>query len=132
MSQGKNVFIAVLLVLLVLATIMIVFSWNNDQENNESLSDDLDDGEEMVDIDDVVLATLTMEEAQQIAMMSEECSMTGVLSDNFTYNNSSKTWWVDLDRMPELANDGCNPACVIWEATSTAEVNWRCTGLIAE
>ena len=132
MSQTKNVVIGVLIVLLILAIIVIVLSWNNEQENNESFSDDLDDEEEMVDVGDVVLATLTMEEAQQIAMASEECSMTGVLSDNYTYNGSSKTWWVDLDRIPELANDGCNPACVVWEATSTAEVNWRCTGLITE
>ncbi|KKU82706.1 MAG: hypothetical protein UY09_C0007G0014 [Parcubacteria group bacterium GW2011_GWA2_47_8] len=33
-------------------------------------------------------------------------------------------------RMPGLDADGCNPACVVSEATRAAEVNWRCTGLV--
>ncbi|MBU1177292.1 hypothetical protein KKH96_02495 [Patescibacteria group bacterium] len=68
-------------------------------------------------------------EIHSIASNSKECSMAGVLTDNYFYNENSKTWWIDLERMSELENDGCNPACVVSEETKTAEVNWRCTGL---
>lgn len=73
--------------------------------------------------------TITQEEALRIAQDTKECPMTGILSDDISYNPNSKTWWIDLDRMPELEKDGCNPACVVSEQTKTAEVNWRCTGL---
>lgn len=74
-------------------------------------------------------ANMTQEEAIRIAQGTQECSMAGILSDRASYNPNSKTWWIDLDRMPELEKDGCNPACVVSEQTKTAEVNWRCTGL---
>lgn len=46
-----------------------------------------------------------------------------------SYNPDTKTWWfdVDLNNIPE----GCSPACVVLEDTGTAEINWRCTGLIS-
>jgi hypothetical protein len=70
------------------------------------------------------------EEALDIAQQSTDCSMAGILTDEINYNAITKTWWINLERMPELEKDGCNPACVISEKTRTAEVNWRCTGLI--
>lgn len=73
---------------------------------------------------------ISEEQALQIAMDSEDCSMAGVLTDNIIYNAVTKRWWIDLERMPELDEDGCNPACVVSEETKTAEVNWRCTGVI--
>ncbi|MFH1979037.1 MAG: Gmad2 immunoglobulin-like domain-containing protein [Patescibacteria group bacterium] len=76
--------------------------------------------------------SLLPEEIHAIANSSEECSMAGVLTDDYFYNENSKTWWIDLERMPELEKDGCNPACVVNEETKTAEVNWRCTGAIPE
>jgi hypothetical protein len=74
--------------------------------------------------------SFSKEEALTIAQQSTDCSMVGVLTDEINYNAVTKTWWIDLERMPELENDGCNPACVVNEETKTAEVNWRCTGLI--
>jgi len=74
-------------------------------------------------------SALTQAEAIVIAG-SSDCTGVGALSDDVYYNENSHTWWIDLERMPELENDGCNPACVVSEETKTAEVNWRCTGLI--
>jgi len=48
----------------------------------------------------------------------------GALKDTATYNESTKTWWIDLD----IEKPGCNPACVVYE-DETVEINWRCTGL---
>ena len=42
------------------------------------------------------------------------------------YNESTGTWWIDLD----VVRPGCNPACVVNVANKPAEINWRCTGLI--
>lgn len=75
---------------------------------------------------------LSSDEVLAIAMESKECSMAGILTDEYFYNENSKTWWIDLERMPELENDGCNPACVVSEETKTAEVNWRCAGLVPD
>jgi len=41
-------------------------------------------------------------------------------------NNYTGTYWIDLD----IDKPGCNPACVVDTVTKTAEINWRCTGLI--
>lgn len=43
------------------------------------------------------------------------------------YNENTKTWWFDL----EFKKEGCSPACVVYE-NKTAEINWRCTGLLPE
>ncbi|MFH1401730.1 MAG: hypothetical protein ABIG40_02095 [Parcubacteria group bacterium] len=73
---------------------------------------------------------ISREEALGIAQESKDCSDAGVLTDRISYNGITKTWWIDLERFPELEKDGCNPACVVWEDTKTAEVNWRCTGVL--
>lgn len=46
------------------------------------------------------------------------------------YNKISKTWWFDAN-LNEVKK-GCNPACVVSEETKTAEINWRCTGLLRQ
>jgi len=76
------------------------------------------------------------EEAQPEEHMSEErareiagasvCTENGSLNDEADYNNTTKTWWIGLN----IEKEGCAPACVVDEATETAEINWRCTGLI--
>lgn len=43
-------------------------------------------------------------------------------------NEVTNTWWFDLPIDTE--KPGCNPACVVDEVTKTAEINWRCTGLL--
>jgi hypothetical protein len=45
------------------------------------------------------------------------------------YNENSKTWWFDANL--NSTKEGCHPACVVFEDTKTAEINWRCTGLIS-
>ncbi len=72
---------------------------------------------------------LSENEAILIAGSTQVCTMAGIPDNTASYNPTSKTWWIDLVRMPELENDGCNPACVVHEENKTAEVNWRCTGL---
>ncbi|MFH1667621.1 MAG: hypothetical protein ABH884_01185 [Candidatus Komeilibacteria bacterium] len=75
---------------------------------------------------------LNFDEARAIAMANNECSDVGILSDQYNYNESSNTWWFDLERAPEEAEDGCNPACVVFDDTQIVEVNWRCTGALEE
>lgn len=61
--------------------------------------------------------------ARSIAETSE-CIEDGTLKDNALYNESSKTWWIDLN----IDKPGCNPACVVYE-DETVKINWRCMGL---
>jgi hypothetical protein len=70
---------------------------------------------------------LTYEEARAIAENST-CVQEGTLTDTYVYNEYTRTWWIDLEPFSE--KEGCNPACVISEDTHTAEINWRCTGLL--
>lgn len=44
------------------------------------------------------------------------------------HNKNTQTWWFDANL--NSVREGCNPACVVNEITKTAEINWRCTGLI--
>ncbi|NOZ81145.1 MAG: hypothetical protein GXP63_05730 [DPANN group archaeon] len=41
-------------------------------------------------------------------------------------NENTRTIWIDLD----LQKEGCSPACVINADNKSAEINWRCTGLV--
>jgi hypothetical protein len=71
-------------------------------------------------------ATLTESEARIIAEAS--CIKGGEALSAGSYNPNSKTWWFDANL--NATREGCNPACVVSEETKTAEINWRCTGLI--
>lgn len=73
------------------------------------------------------VAEMSLEEAIAIASESD-CVAEGALTDTTMYNEITKTWWIDLD----LEKEGCAPACVVNVETKTAEINWRCTGLITE
>ncbi|MBW3013221.1 hypothetical protein KY340_03355 [Candidatus Woesearchaeota archaeon] len=68
----------------------------------------------------------TYEQAKAIAINS------GITEDQFTgdfvYNDYTQTWWFDVN----IEKEGCSPAMVVDEKTGTAEINWRCTGLIPE
>lgn len=71
---------------------------------------------------------LSLSEAKQIAMASE-CGEQGTLKDNYTCNNVTGTWWIDLD--PYTEKEYCpNPACVVNVTSEQTEINWRCTGLL--
>jgi serpin B len=73
--------------------------------------------------------SLTEKEAIEIARNSVCASKQFVLTENVIYNPNSRTWWIDL--IPNDPKPTCpNPACVVSEESKTAEVNWRCMGLI--
>jgi len=72
--------------------------------------------------------TMTINEALVIASASD-CVLEGNLTNNYFCNGETGTWWVNLD-VPDPGL--CNPACVVDLGSNTAEVNWRCTGLIEE
>jgi len=69
---------------------------------------------------------LTESEAKAIA--EKFCIKGGESLAPGYYNENSKTWWFDANL--NSTQKSCNPACVVSEATKTAEINWRCTGLI--
>jgi hypothetical protein len=69
---------------------------------------------------------MPFDEAKQIAL-SSECSQ-GALKETHFCNEGTNTWWIDLD----IVQQGCSPACVVNVIDKTAEINWRCTGLIQE
>ena len=69
---------------------------------------------------------LTQAQAQAIA--ESTCIKGGESLAPGYYNKNSKTWWFDANL--NSTREGCNPACVVSEDTKTAEINWRCTGLI--
>ena len=66
---------------------------------------------------------LSLSEAKEIAIQGQ-CG--DKLEDTYICNEGTGTWWIDLD----IQKEGCSPACVINVETKTAEINWRCTGLI--
>ena len=66
---------------------------------------------------------LSLSEAKEIAFLSE-CG--DRLEDTYICNEITGTWWINLD----IEKEGCSPACVINVETRTAEINWRCTGLL--
>ena len=66
---------------------------------------------------------LTLSEAKEIAIQGQ-CG--DKLKDTYICNEVTGTWWIDLD----IEKEGCSPACVINVETKTAEINWRCMGLL--
>lgn len=70
------------------------------------------------------IASLTESEALAIAKKSD-CAKSGEVQAESFYNSNSQTWWFTL----KADKAGCNPACVV-SADKTAEINWRCTGLV--
>jgi hypothetical protein len=56
-----------------------------------------------------------------------QCSAPSIQCGEFLIcNENSQTYWIDLN----IEKEGCNPACVIYTENKTAEINWRCTGLL--
>ncbi len=68
---------------------------------------------------------MTLKDAMFVALMSE-CTEEGMINADAFCNENSGTWWIGLD----VTKKGCMPACVVDVATKTAEINWRCTGLL--
>ncbi len=69
-----------------------------------------------------------MTEAQAKTIAEATCIKGGESLATGYYNEITKTWWFDANL--NSTNTGCNPACVVFEETKTAEINWRCTGAI--
>ena len=70
-------------------------------------------------------AKLSYQEAVEIAQNSE-CLEQGQLKETRFCNEDTGTWWIDLD----IDKSNCMPACVINVSDKTAEINWRCTGVL--
>lgn len=60
-------------------------------------------------------------------VVEDEYCGTGPLTEEYSCNQETATYWIDLD----IEKEGCNPACVVHIDTREAEINWRCTGLIS-
>lgn len=67
-------------------------------------------------------------EAQARVIAEKSCIKGGEALTTGIYNANTKTWWFDANL--NATRENCNPACVVNEVTKTAEINWRCTGLI--
>jgi len=73
-------------------------------------------------------ASMMLEEAVGIAQASMSCSHEGTLKDTAVCNSITGTWWIDLETT--IPREGCSPACVVNVNSGTAEINYRCTGLM--
>ncbi|MFA5954643.1 MAG: hypothetical protein WC817_03860 [Patescibacteria group bacterium] len=71
---------------------------------------------------------VTISEAEAKDIAEKTCIKGGESLTSGYYNENSKTWWFDANL--NATQKGCNPACVVSEETRTAEINWRCTGLV--
>jgi hypothetical protein len=69
-----------------------------------------------------------MSEGEARAIAERTCIKGGESLAVGTFNPNSRTWWFDANL--NATRSGCNPSCVVYEATGSAEINWRCTGLI--
>lgn len=69
---------------------------------------------------------MTESEARTIAEKS--CIKGGKALSPGYYNENSNTWWYDANL--NATKPGCKPSCVVSEKSKTAEINWRCTGLM--
>jgi len=83
-------------------------------------------GEWVKDFEGESANTLTEESAKKIAESS--CIKGGEALGAGSHNKMTQTWWFDANL--NATKEGCNPACVVNEVTKTAEINWRCTGLV--
>jgi len=73
---------------------------------------------------------MTQEKAMELAQAEDsECIQQGSLGENASYNENTKTWWIDFT--PDTPKENCNPACVV-SSDETVEINWMCTGLIEQ
>jgi hypothetical protein len=70
-------------------------------------------------------AEMSYTEAVAVAEQSV-CAQEGALAATHACNAGTGTWWIDMD----IEQPGCEPACVVDINTRTAEINWRCTGLL--
>lgn len=82
--------------------------------------------EDSVEHEKVSSSTFSESEARIIA--ESVCIKGGETLGVGKYNDGTKTWWYDANL--NTTQEGCKPACVVDEVSQTAEINWRCTGLV--
>ena len=70
---------------------------------------------------------MSYSEARQIAEQSE-CVEEGDLTEHARFSGTNN-WEIDLE--PFIEKEGCNPVCVVNPIERTAEINWRCTGVLS-
>jgi len=73
-------------------------------------------------------SAISLTEAEAKVIAERSCIKGGEALGLGTHNKNTQTWWFDANL--NSTKLGCNPACVVDEKTKTAEINWRCTGLI--
>jgi hypothetical protein len=76
----------------------------------------------------IIAIDLKIGEAEARTIAEKSCIKGGEALGEGSYNENSETWWFDANL--NTTKEGCNPACVVSAQTKTAEINWRCTGLI--
>jgi hypothetical protein len=100
-------------------------------EEREAQSANSGDGEGIDELqicrDEETGSFLSYDEAVEIARDST-CAAEGQLTEIAYCNGVTGTWWIDM----EVEKPGCAPACVVDVNNGTAEINWRCTGLVPE
>lgn len=75
-----------------------------------------------------ITPNVNMTEAEAKIIAEKTCIKGGEALSAGMYNQNTKTWWFDANL--NAVKEGCNPACVVDEFTKSAEINWRCTGLV--
>jgi len=78
-------------------------------------------------VDEDTGTQMTYEEAIAIAETGL-CTDQGPLKETHACNDTTGTWWIDLD----VDQPGCAPACVVNIVDETVDINWRCTGALPE
>jgi hypothetical protein len=70
---------------------------------------------------------MSLSEARKIANNSDIGNQ-GTLKDTYSCNESTSTWWIDMN--PTIEQYACNPAYVVNINIKAVEINWRCTAAI--
>ena len=70
---------------------------------------------------------MSYSEARQIAEQSG-CVEESDLTEHARFSGTNN-WEIDLE--PFIEKEGCNPVCVVDPIERTAEINWRCTGVLS-
>ncbi len=75
--------------------------------------------------DKVFIEEVAVRGVMEIAQASE-CVEKGDLTEEYTYNGETDTWWVNLDVKREFEKEDCDPVCIVDIEAGTAKINWGC------
>lgn len=122
-NKKGNVAGAVFIIVVMEITVLAILWFGRDKAQAPAVQQDV----QTQQIPDTTIQS-GMTEAEAKLIAEKNCIKGGEALSSGYYNDSSKTWWFDANL--NATKEGCNPACVVSEDTKTAEINWRCTGLI--